>query len=109
MDNGEGRGKEGVHSWKDDKRQITGVFTVTLDSQFLPPQLIYQGTTAACLSRTKFPADWHITCSPNHWVNEVTTKEYILKGSLILTLGKDDKTSNSKMIIMHFVATLKVS
>ena len=31
---------------KDDKRQITGVFTVTLDGQFLPPQLTYQGTTA---------------------------------------------------------------
>ena len=29
---------------QDDKRQITGVFTVTLDGQFLPPQLIYQGT-----------------------------------------------------------------
>ena len=62
---------------QDDKRQITGVFTVTLDGQFLPPQLIYQGTTAACLPRTKFPADWHVTCSPNHWANEATTKEYI--------------------------------
>ena len=29
---------------KDDKRQIAGVFTVTFDGQFLPPQLIYQGT-----------------------------------------------------------------
>jgi len=27
----------------DDKHRITGVFTVTLDSQFLLPQLIYQG------------------------------------------------------------------
>ena len=62
---------------QDDKRQITGVFTVTLDGQFLPPQLIYQGTTAACLPRTKFPTDWHVTCSPNHWANEATTKEYI--------------------------------
>ena len=45
----------------DDKRQITGVFTITLDGQFLPPQLIYQDTTSACL---KFPNYWHVTCSP---------------------------------------------
>ena len=39
----------------DDKRQITGVFAVTLDGNFLPPQLIYQGTTSACLPRVKCP------------------------------------------------------
>ena len=32
-----------------DKRQITGVFTITQDGQFLPLQLMYQGTTSACL------------------------------------------------------------
>ena len=41
----------------DDKRQITGVFAITLDGQFLPPQLIYQGTTSACLPHVKFPCD----------------------------------------------------
>ena len=61
----------------DDKRQITGVFTVTLDGQSLPVQLIYQGSTKACLPRVKFPTDWHVTSSPNHWANEVTTKDYI--------------------------------
>ena len=63
----------------DDKRQITGVFTITLDGQFLPPQLIYQGTTSACLPHVKFPCDWHVTYSPNHWANESTTKDYIKK------------------------------
>ena len=61
----------------EDKRQITGVFAITLDGKFLPPQLIDQGTTAACLPCSKFPINWHITCSRNHWANEVTTKEYI--------------------------------
>ena len=61
----------------DDKRQITGVFTVTLDGQFLPVQLSYQGSTKACLSRVKFPSDWHVTSSPNHWANQLTTKHYI--------------------------------
>jgi len=61
----------------DDKHQITGVFTGTLDGQFLPVQLIYQGSTKACLPHVQFPTDWHVTSSPNHWANEVTTKDYI--------------------------------
>ena len=32
-----------------DKRQITAVFGITLSGDFLPPQLIYQGTTPKCL------------------------------------------------------------
>ena len=55
----------------DDKHQITAVFTVTLDGQFLPVHLIYQGSTKACLPRV------HVTSSPNHWANEITTKDYI--------------------------------
>ena len=67
----------------DDKRQITGVFAVTLDGNFLPPQLIYQGTTSSCLPRVKCPSDWHVTHSPNHWANESTTKDYIQKSSIV--------------------------
>ena len=63
----------------DDKRQITGVFTITLDGQFLPPQLVYQGITSVCLPRVKFPNNWHVTRSPNHWANESTTKDFIQK------------------------------
>ena len=65
----------------DDKRQITGVFTLTLDGCSLPLQLqlIYQSTTSACLPSTAFPSDWHVTCSPNHWATESTTKDYIHK------------------------------
>ena len=63
----------------DDKRQITAVFTVTLDGQFFPVRLIYQGSTKACLPRVKFPTDWHVTSSPNHWANEITTEDYIEK------------------------------
>ena len=32
-----------------DKRQITAVFCGTMAGEFLPPQLIYQGKTTACL------------------------------------------------------------
>ena len=61
----------------DDKRQITAVFAGTVTGEFLPPQLIYQGTTTRCLPSIKFPADWHITFSPNHWSNETTMVQYI--------------------------------
>ena len=60
-----------------DKRQITAVFCGTLAGEFLPPQLIYQGKTTACLPQHKFPSDWHVTCMPNHWSNEEKMKEYL--------------------------------
>ena len=41
----------------DDKRQITAVFTVSLDGLFLPIQLIYCGKSRVCLPPTKFHSD----------------------------------------------------
>ena len=63
----------------DDKRQITAVLGTTLDGFFLPPQLIYQGKSPNCLPKIRFPDDWHITYTPNHWANELTTIDYIQK------------------------------
>lgn len=63
----------------DDKRQITAVFAGSLTGDFLPPQLIYKGTTKRCLPGVNFPSDWHITQSHNHWSNESTMKAYIEK------------------------------
>ena len=60
-----------------DKHQITAVFYGAMTGELLPPQLIYQGKTSACLPRYSFPDDWHVTCTPNHWSNEDTMKEYI--------------------------------
>ena len=56
-----------------DKRQITAVFAAIMEGDFLPPQHIYQGKTTACLPSTKFPSNWHITFTPTHRANEVTT------------------------------------
>ena len=47
------------------KKQITGTFTITMSGQFLPMQLIYQGTTDRCL-----PEDWDVTYTINNWSNE---------------------------------------
>ena len=63
----------------DDKRQITAVFAGSLTGDFLPPQLIYKGTTQRCLPTVSFPPEWHITFSENHWSNERIMKAYIEK------------------------------
>ena len=62
-----------------DKRQVTAIFCGTLAGTFLPFQVIYQGKTSASLPSYKFPDDWHVTFTPNHWSNEQTMKEYIEK------------------------------
>ena len=61
----------------DDKRQITAVLAGTLAGGFLPAQLIYCGTTAACLPKVEFPDDRQITYTHNHWANEDTMMSYI--------------------------------
>ena len=40
---------------KDDKRQLTAVLAGTLHRDFLPSQIIYQGTTPRCLPKYEFP------------------------------------------------------
>ena len=63
----------------DDKRQLTAVFAGTMAGDFLPPQLVYQGKTSKCLPSIKFPSDWHITFTENHWSNEATMVDYLEK------------------------------
>ena len=60
-----------------DKRQITAVFCGALSGELLPPQLIYQGETTACLPRYNFSNDLHVIYTPNHWSNEDKMIEYI--------------------------------
>ena len=62
---------------KDDKRQITACFAGTMEGDFLPPQLVYEGKTPHCLPQVDFPSDWHITYSSSHWCNESTMQDYI--------------------------------
>ena len=63
----------------EDKRQITATFGATMDGDFLPVQLIYAGKTTRCLPKIAFPADWHVTCTENHWSNEVVMIDYLNK------------------------------
>jgi len=63
----------------EDKRQVMAVFAATMTGDFLPPQLIYKGTTHACLPTNKFPDSLHVTYTYNHWCNEEAVKLCIEK------------------------------
>ena len=86
---------------KEDKKQVTAVFGGSLDGDFLPPQVIYQGKTPCCFPHFEFPEKWHITFSINYWSNESTMMEYIQHIMLPYI----------EMIILHllFMIILRVS
>ena len=51
----------------DDKRCITGTFTVSLNGGFLPMQLIYGGNTNQSLPRFKFSESFSLSVNPKHY------------------------------------------
>ena len=61
----------------DDKREITAVLAATATGKYLPPQLLYKGTTNRCHPVVTFPPGWDIWHSSNHWSNEDTMKRYL--------------------------------
>lgn len=68
-------GKRGGKTSGDNSSRFGG----SLTGDFLPIQLIYQGTTKRCLPTVEFPRDWHATFSHNHWANEETMIDYLQK------------------------------
>ena len=76
-----------------DKRQITAVFCGSLVGDFLPTQVIYQGTTPHCHPKFQFPPDWDITHSPKHWSNEETMIQYV--DNIIIPYVKSARASFS--------------
>ena len=44
----------------DDKCQITTVLAITLTSEFLPPQMIYQGKTPCFHPKMSYPEEWDV-------------------------------------------------
>ena len=53
----------------DDKQQITATFTDSATCAFQPVQLIYPGATERCLPKYKFPKEFNVTYTKNHWSN----------------------------------------
>ena len=64
---------------KDDKREVTALLAVNILGETLPPQIIYQGTTNRCHPNFKFPSDWDITHTENHWSETGSMCRYVDK------------------------------
>ena len=72
------RGKKRIEiAGYQDKRQITAITCGSLVGKLLPFQLVYAGKTDRCHPAYKFPSDWQITHTENHWSNEKTMLQYI--------------------------------
>ena len=76
----------------DDKRQITVTFTVSASGVFLPIQLIYQGKTKSCLPKFKFPKEFHVTYTKNHWSNFEKCVELFKKSDIPISTSKEEGT-----------------
>ena len=54
-----------------EERQITAVLSVTMSGNYLPPQLIYQGTINRCFPQMlAFLSGWNVTCTQYHRAKE---------------------------------------
>ena len=60
-----------------DKRCITGTFTVSLKGGFLPMQLIYGWKTNQSLPRFKFPESFSLSENPKHYSNTLESIKVI--------------------------------
>ena len=49
---------------------IIATFTITLDGDFLPLQLIYAGKTKICLPRAQFSSSFSLSFNLKHYSNE---------------------------------------
>ena len=58
-------------------KQITGTFAISQSGEFLPMQLIYEGKTKRCLPPIKFPTEFNVTFTKNHWSNEEKAIEFV--------------------------------
>ena len=50
-----------------DKGMITGAFTISLDGQYLPIQLIYAGKTHKSIPKMNFPKEFSSSADPKHF------------------------------------------
>ena len=75
----------------DDKREITVVLAATLNGEYLPPQILYQGKTERCHPAIDFPPEWDVWHTENHWSNEATMMRYAHK--ILLPFIKKKKES----------------
>ena len=80
----------------DDKRSITATFSITLDKQFLPMQLIYKGKANQSLPKVNFPQKFSLSVNEKHYSNEKESLKFIEEVIL-----RTFKTSAKKLGLNH--------
>ena len=70
-----------------DKRTITGTFTINHDGDYLPMQLIYQGTTVQRLPCFDFPNSFSLGMNPKYFSNTAEALK-IINEIIVLYLTK---------------------
>ena len=63
----------------DDKREVTAFLSITPSGVYLPPQVLYQGTTERCHPVYQFPDNWDIWHSSSHWSTQDTVERFVDK------------------------------
>ena len=62
-----------------DKREMTGLLSITLSGELLPPQVLYGGLTDGCHPKFNFPEEWDIFHTENHWSNSSSMLRFVDK------------------------------
>ena len=85
-----------------DKRTITTTFSITMDGQFLPVQIIYGGKTSKSIPRVSFPDGFLVSVNPKHYSNE----EESLKMMERIIIPHVQKQSNTLKLDAEYQAML---
>lgn len=81
--------------------QITATFTVTLDGQFLPMQLIYSGKTTRSIPKIEFPKGFCLSANQKHFSNEEESVK-LMKEIVFHTTKMNKGGWNWKLSILDF-------
>ena len=85
-----------------DKRTITATFSITMDGQFLPMQIIYGGKTSKSIPRVSFPVGFLDSVNPKYYSNE----EESLKMMEHIVIPYVQKQSNTLKLDAEYPAML---
>jgi len=100
LDNGKERTQRVKLAGKDEKQQLIDVFGGSMTGHFLLYNLSIKGRHSSAFQKVKFPADWDVTFSENHWSNKQTMTNYLEK-VLIPYIKRRDKNCILQASILH--------
>ena len=100
-----------------DKLQLIALFTCTLSGKIPSTTSNLSGKTPVCLPTVKFPDDWNVIFTPDHWPNEETmmiqfSSGTLRKHALILQLRSTRQALvifNQQTSSLHYIARNNIS